>query len=81
MFHKSTGVAGIRGAEFANMIWMRPGSTVIMLEPPRMLDYGVQHLLANLLNLYFTHLKTGRETSFPKLKPEVITPYLPFDHA
>lgn len=46
-----------------------------------MLDYGVQHLLANLLDLHFTHLKTGGETFFPKLKPEVITPYLPFDHA
>jgi hypothetical protein len=79
VFHNATGIAGIRGAEFAGMIWMRPGAAVIMLEPPEMPGYGVQHLQAIILNLRFTHLMTGGETSFPELKPEVIAPYLPVD--
>jgi hypothetical protein len=76
-FYKATGVAGIRGAEFAGMIWMQQGSVVIMLEPPGMGGYGVQRLLASILNLNFTHLMTGGETSFPTLQPDAIAPYLP----
>ena len=63
------------------MIWMRPGAAVIMLEPPEMPGYGVQHLLAVIMNLHYTHLMTGGETSFPELKPEVIAPYLPVDRS
>lgn len=30
-FHQSSGFIAIRGAEFANLLWLEPGSTVVMI--------------------------------------------------
>jgi hypothetical protein len=71
-FYNAETIIGIRGAEFANMIWMKPGSTVVMLEPPYMSTTGVQPLLAGLLGLDFIQVKNNGNSNNIILDPNVI---------
>lgn len=71
-FYNAETIIGIRGAEFANMIWMKPGSTVVMLEPPYMSTTGVQPLLAGVLGLDFVHIKNNGNSNNIILDPNLI---------
>lgn len=54
-FHLSAGIALIRGAEIANLIWMRPGASIYVLTPERMARIPAPHDgLAELLDLSLT---------------------------
>lgn len=55
-FARADGIIGIRGAEFANLIWMRPGSQAIMLATPVAQETHVSWNLANLMGIRFTPL-------------------------
>lgn len=53
-FGKAVGVVGVRGAEFANLIWMQPGSSVLIVETPMPHPWRSPHpLMASLLGLHF----------------------------
>ena len=45
-YHAAAGVIGIRGAELANIVWMRPGSGVVMLVTPVKRENNVARHLA-----------------------------------
>jgi hypothetical protein len=51
---------------------MKPGSTVVMLEPPYMSTTGVQPLLAGLLGLDFIQVKNNGNSNNIILDPNVI---------
>jgi hypothetical protein len=52
-FGQAVGIVGVRGAEFANLIWMQPGSSVLILETPMPHPWGSPHpLMASLLGLH-----------------------------
>lgn len=55
-FAQADGIIGLRGAEFANLIWMRPGSQAIMLATPVAQENYVSWSLANLMGIRFTPL-------------------------
>lgn len=64
-FHHCAGVIGIRGAELANIVWMRPGTKVLMLANPVGIEnYGAFNL-ANTLNVEFDQLMVS--TRFPSV--------------
>lgn len=77
-FNQASGIAAIRGAEFAHLIWMEPGTTVVMIEPPNMSGNAIQPFMAKILGLKFKVLKIMEETNYPELAPEMLMPYLSF---
>lgn len=58
VFSCAKGVIGIKGAEFANMIWMKPKSKLIVIIPDSMKSKNVQKVLSGLLNLEYIEVKT-----------------------
>ncbi len=50
-YHAAAGVIGIRGAELANIVWMRPGSGVVMLVTPVKRENNVARHLAMVRGL------------------------------
>jgi len=77
VFESSRGIIAIRGAEFANLIWMKPESLVILIEPSHHADRTppMQKGLANILNLKYIEIETTQGL-YPALKPEMIEQYL-----
>lgn len=75
VFQNCKGIIGIKGAEFANLIWMKPKSKVILIWPSNMKSGPIQHALANILGLEY-HQTITDEGSFPKLNAESIYQYL-----
>ena len=65
-FNQAKGIIGIKGAEFANLIWMRENSRVIQIRPNSMRTPNVQFKLATLLNLNFIEVIT-EEGNFPSM--------------
>ena len=55
-FSSASGVIGIKGAEFANLLWAPKDCRVIMIRPSKMLTAPVQGKLASLLGLEFSEL-------------------------
>ncbi len=70
-FSHCKGVIGIEGAEFANLIWMKPKSKVIMIRPKLMVDPPALEALAKILKLDFFGLSAD-EGWRPKLDPDLI---------
>lgn len=50
-YHDAAGVVGIRGAELANILWMRPGSGVVMLVTPVKRENNVARHIALVCGL------------------------------
>lgn len=71
VFQNCSGIIAIRGSEFANLIWMKRRSKVILIEPSNMGDINFQKPLANLLDLEYSEIKTN-EGSYPMLNPELL---------
>lgn len=72
VFQRCRGVIGIKGAEFANLLWMRKGSKVIQIRPSVMQTNNMQKILADLLELDFCELVDTSEGMFPTLKGEAL---------
>jgi capsular polysaccharide biosynthesis protein len=69
-FHHCAGVIGIRGAELANIVWMRPGAKVLMLANPVGIEnYGAFNL-ANTLKVGFDQLMVSNR--FPSVSASEI---------
>jgi len=65
-FENSSGMISIKGAEFANLIWLNEKAKVILIKPSKMNTPAVQHKLAELLNLNFTEV-VSEEGNHPSL--------------
>ncbi len=61
MFYHCKGIIGIRGAEFANMVWLRPGSTCIMIDTTHIDAPPPQRILAQAMGLQYTELSTNQK--------------------
>ncbi|MCX6267475.1 MAG: glycosyltransferase 61 family protein [Bacteroidetes bacterium] len=75
VFKNCKGLIGIRGAEFANMIWMSPKSKIVMVQPSNMNAFPLQKSLARLLDQEYYQIETS-EGSYPKLNGELLLKYL-----
>jgi len=67
-FHHCGGVVGIRGAEFAHLIWMQPGAKVCMYQPSGMHPNNIQEPLALLMGLSYRQLEV--DSYYPELRIE-----------
>ena len=72
VFQRCRGVIGIKGAEFANLLWMRKSSNVIQIRPSVMQTNNMQKILADLLELDFCEHVDTSEGMFPTLKGEAL---------
>jgi hypothetical protein len=70
VFQRCRGVIGIKGAEFANLLWMNKNGKVIQIRPSVMKTNNLQRTLAGLLELDFSELVDTSEGMFPALKGE-----------
>jgi len=75
VFQHCKGIVGIKGAEFANLIWMKPQSKVILLRPLSMDTRPEQKSLSNILGLDY-HEITTQGGFYPTLNGEEILNYL-----
>lgn len=77
VFQDCKGVIGIKGAEFANLMWMKPHSQVILIKPTCMNTPPVQRKLANILKLNYIEIEDS-QGRYPTLKPEMIDVFLDY---
>lgn len=70
-FHDADGIVGIRGAEFVNILWMRPASRALMIMPPGRANHGSRNLAALRRVRFATH---DVDTHFPQLAPSDLLP-------
>lgn len=75
-FSNCSHLIGIRGAEFLNMIWMKPGSTVILQSSADFKNEAIQKKLATACQLNYLELSHEGEVS-PKLEFEKVKNLLP----
>ena len=69
-FHRCRGIAMIRGAEIANLIWVRPGTALLVLTPFNVAGFPPPHdQLTKLLDVKLTHVITEEKNSV--LDPEL----------
>ncbi len=73
-FQNCKGIVGIRGAEFANLIWMKPKSKVILVQPINIKKPLVQKTLAKLLELNYFEIVS--DSGYPTLNADSIVKYL-----
>lgn len=64
-FNRSQGVIAIRGAELANIMWMRPGQKVVMVATPVQEETHVSWNLAHLFGVDFYRLTAT--SNYPKI--------------
>ncbi len=69
-FAKARGIIGIRGAEFANVLWMKPGAQALMLATPVKRENHASKNLAALIGIRF-HLMPVAST-YPQVEASVI---------
>ena len=68
-FHHARAVIGIRGAEFANLIWMRPGSIAMMLADPVKHENHGARSLAGVFGIHFSSPKiAAAQVEFPPIR-------------
>ena len=72
-FHDADGIVGIRGAEFVNILWMRPGSRALMIMPPGRPNHASRNL-ASLRRVRFATLDV--DTQFPRIAPSDLLPLM-----
>ena len=70
------GIFALRGAEFANLIWMRPGSSVVMIAPRQMKIPLLQGLLSTIFGLEYHQISTN--SLYPKLDEKLTEEILRF---
>jgi len=58
MLYHCKGIVGIRGAEFANMVWLKPKSKCIMIDTTHIDAPPPQRVLAKAMHLNYTELST-----------------------
>lgn len=59
-FHRCRGVIAMRGAEVANLVWMRPGSQVLVINPANIMHpRPPARVLASLFNLEYREIDVG----------------------
>ena len=75
-FHASKGVIGIVGAELANILWMTPGSKVIVVKPLTMDWPMLSPILARILDLEYVSMSPEPDGMHPRLDPTAVEPYL-----
>ncbi|MBN2281851.1 MAG: glycosyltransferase family 61 protein [Candidatus Marinimicrobia bacterium] len=75
-FAEACTVIGIRGAEYANMIWMQPGSKIIMIKPKEM-PPSVQKEIAEILQIRYFEIET--EENYPDLSKINLKPLLNYE--
>lgn len=73
-FGSSAGAIGIAGAEFANVVWMSPGSRVVVLRPTVMDHPFVTEILAHLLGIDYVEILV--EGTTPRFDPTAVAPSL-----
>jgi len=73
--HLSNGFIGIKGAEFANLLWLKSKSKVLLIIPASMKSPPVQQNLATLLDLEYTEI-ISEEENYPSLLKLKIEQYL-----
>jgi hypothetical protein len=73
-FGSSAGAIGIAGAEFANVVWMSPGSRVVVLRPTVMDHPFVTEVLARLLRIDYVEIPV--EGTTPRFDPTAVAPSL-----
>ncbi|MCI4648288.1 glycosyltransferase family 61 protein [Phaeodactylibacter sp.] len=61
-FHKADGIVAIRGADLANMLWLKPGSLVLMVNPMGKGSFHIYNYCC-ILKLFLVERLT--ETNFP----------------
>lgn len=70
-FHACRGLAMIRGAEIANLIWMRPGSPVLVVTPSAMVkNPSPLDMLVELVPFCLTHVVS--EDMYPTLASDLV---------
>ncbi|MBZ9610351.1 glycosyltransferase 61 family protein [Rheinheimera maricola] len=69
-FSQCRGVFAMRGAEFANMIWLKPGAKVTLIQPESLKNPPFQRFLAELLDLEYRQVDVT--SSYPELDREQI---------
>lgn len=74
VFANCRGIIGIRGSEFANQIWLKPGSPVVMISPHSMGPAELQQTLPWLLDLDYHELTT--DDKHPTLQADDVAGYL-----
>lgn len=64
-FHGARGIVGVRGAEFTNLLWARPGIPVVMITPKSMARRlrHPQRSLSELMGLKFFNIPTENDHS------------------
>jgi len=75
IFRNCKGIVGIRGAEFANLIWMKPKRKVILIHPIDMLRHPAERVLSKYLGHNYFEITT-KEGNFPTLDTNLILKYL-----
>lgn len=76
VFQACKGIIGIKGAEFANLIWLQPQSRVILIKPHNMNTLPIQRCLAKIINLNnYVEIETD-QGHFPTLNAEILEQYL-----
>jgi hypothetical protein len=74
-FATCRGVIGVRGAEFANLVWMKPGSENIYYNLTHMSSPAPARKISKLLHLV-SHQIDSHEAFSVKIRPEEIMPLL-----
>jgi len=63
-FHRCRGIAMIRGAEIANLIWVRPGTPLLVLTPSNVASFPPPHdQLTELMDVKLTQVFTEENNS------------------
>lgn len=75
IFQNCKGIVAIRGAEFANLIWMKPKTKVILIQPSSMDDVRVQKTIAVNLDLDYYEIITDGGMH-PTLDADAVYEYL-----
>lgn len=74
-YRQAAGVIGIRGAEFANLLWLHQGSRVVLIDPLNINNPPVQKFLAELLLLDYRQINLN-EGNHPNIHIDQLIPVL-----
>jgi len=73
-FHRASSVVGVRGAEFAHLFWMQPGSTAVMFATPAGRENNASRSLSEIFDLRFISPRV--KSNFFSIQPEEVGAYL-----
>ena len=73
-FHHASAVVGIRGAEFANLVWMQEGSRALMFAAPVKAENNGTRSLAEIFAIRFASPKVARNSV--SIDPKTVASYL-----